>query len=181
MKTMVKEVVSFRLSDEELKLLDSLAQQFKVPRSQVLRKIIMLVAKNMSMKEELEEELRHLLVKKLEKEALREIREEGKRLLSKATWRVRCIKFYSELIKSGVKWEEFQPTFTSWINEAKLHNIDERTVRETIEKIAMIYYRTRHDIDLNAGINYVVNNFVREVYGGVSEEKVGETLQNSNL
>lgn len=162
---MVKEVISFRLDQAELKLLDTLAQKYKISRSDVLRKILMIFAKNLAMQDELDEELKQEIVKELEKNAIKEIRERGKALLSKATWRVRMIKFYTRLIEDGVRWGEFKDTFISWIEEAKVHGIDEKTVKDTIEEIAHIYYRTRQDIDLEKGLEEVYKLFLEELEG----------------
>lgn len=162
---MVREVVSFRLDQAELKLLDTLSQKYKISRSDVLRKILMIFAKNLAMQDELEEELKQEIVKELEKNAIKEIRERGKVLLSKATWRVRMIKFYTKLIEDGVRWDEFKDTFISWIEEAKVHGIDEKTVKDTIEEIAHIYYRTRQDIDMEKGLEEVYKLFLEELEG----------------
>lgn len=175
---MVKEMVSFRLDPEELKLLDALAQKYQISRSEVLRRILMIFAKNLAMQDELEEELKQELVEKLEKNAIKEIRERGKWMLSKATWRVRMVRFYTKLIESGVRWDEFKDTFITWIQEAKIHGIDEKTVKDTIEEIALIYHRMRQDIDLNEGVEWLIDEFLKEVYhdDNGEEAQMGKAL-----
>jgi len=175
---MVKEVVSFRLSKEELMFLDGLAAHYGVSRTTVLSKILELFIKDAIKQERLKEELKTIALKKIEQQTLKEIREQGKMMLSKATWRIRMIKFYTKMIESGVRWDEFKDTFISWIQEAKVLGIDEKTVRETIEEIALIYHRVRQDIDLDKGVEWLIEEFLKEVYGDDNgkEAQVGKAL-----
>lgn len=160
---MVKEVVSFRLSEEELMIIDRLAVHYGVSRATVLRKIIEIFNNNLAMQETLEGEVKQEVIKQLQKKALKEIRSNGKDMLRKATWRVRMVKFYTKLMDDGLKWDEFEPTFDSWLQEAKLLGVDDKTVENALYEIASIYYVKKGGIDLEKGYKKMYAKYVNHI------------------
>lgn len=165
MVTMARMVKSFRLDETEELFLRKLAEKYNVSEAEVLRKILELFIKDAVKQERLDEELKTIALKKIEQQTLKEIREEGKTLQRKATFRVRMRKFYTKLIEDGVRWDELKPTFISWFNEAKFLGIDEKVVKETIEEIAHIYYQVHNDIDMEKGLEEVYQLFLEELEG----------------
>lgn len=156
-------VKSFRLSDDEEAFLSKLAQTYNTSEAEVLRKMIYIFAKDALKKEELKEELKEVALQIVEKRTLKEIREQGKRLQRKATFRVRMIRFYSKLMESGVKWHEFKDTFSSWYHECKYLGLDDNVFKDALETIARMYYNKAGDVDLEDGLKEIYQMLVVEV------------------